>query len=148
MQPHTMPVPDICKFWLRQFPLEFVRVPYGTLAGPARALYGSHRIWKTLKILVWGLYDACTGITRGPCGVLRIILSNHKCTAVSSHTGPVAWCDNENSTGVKFLWALHLALWARNCTGAKNCTGPVVGCDWSISATFIRDLMVYPLGLM
>ena len=36
--------------------------------------------------------------------------SNHKCTAVSSRTGPVAWCDHESSTGVKFLRALHSAI--------------------------------------
>ena len=56
----------------------------------------------------------------GPCGVLRIFRSNHKCTAVSNRTGPVAWCDHENNTGVKFLRALHLASRARNGTGAKN----------------------------
>ena len=107
-------------------------MPYGTLASPAKAPYGSRRIWKILKIPVRGPHDARTGHTRGPCGVLWIIQSNHKCTVVSSRTGPLAWCDHENSTSVKFLRALHSALWARNRTGAKNRTGPVVGCDWGI----------------
>ena len=78
---------------------------------------GSHRIWKTFEIPVWGLYDARTGIARGRCGVLRIIISNHKCTAVSSRTGPVAWCDHENSTDVKFLRVLRSAL--RDRTGGR-----------------------------
>ena len=92
------------------------------------------RKWKTLDIPVPGSYDACTCIARGPCGVLRIIQWNDKCTAVSNCMGPVVWCDHENSTSVKFLWVLHSALRARNRPGDKNHTGPVVGCDWGISA--------------
>ena len=72
-------------------------------------------------------------IARGTRAVLRIIRPNHKCTVVSSRTGPVVWCDHENSTDVKFLRALHSALRARNRTGDKNRTGPVVGCDWVIT---------------
>ena len=64
---------------------------------------------------------------------MRIIQPNHQYTAVSSRTGPLAWCDHENSTDVKFLRALHSALRARNRTGDKNRTGPVVGCDWGIT---------------
>ena len=79
-----------------------------------------------------GPHDAGRGIERGTRGVLRIIRPNHQCTAVSSRTGPVAWCDHENST-VKFLRALHSALRARNRTGDKNRTGPVVECDWGVS---------------
>ena len=106
---------------------------YGTLAGPARAPYRSRRIWKTLKIPLRGPYDARTGIARDTRGVLRIIRPNHKCTAVSNRTGPVAWCDHENSTDVKILRALHAALRAKNRTGDKNRTGPVLGCDWGIT---------------
>ena len=54
-------------------------------------------------------------------------------TAMSSRTGPVAWYDHENSTDVKVLRALHLALRAKNRTGDKNRTGPVVGCHWGIT---------------
>ena len=36
-----------------------------------------------------GPYDAQTCIARGPCGALRVIRSNRKCTAVSSRTWPV-----------------------------------------------------------
>ena len=79
--------------------------------------YGPHGIWKTLEIPERGPHDK--GIARGPCGVPRIIRSNYKCTAISSRTGPVAWCDHENSTGVKFLRARHSTLRARNRTGAK-----------------------------
>ena len=43
----------VCQLWLCQFPYLSVRAPYGTLAGHARAPYGSRRIWKTLKI-PWG----------------------------------------------------------------------------------------------
>ena len=43
---------------------------------------------------------------------------------MSSRTGPVTWCDHENSTGVKFLRALHSALRSRNRMGARNRTGP------------------------
>ena len=61
--PHTMPVQDFCKYWLWQFPYVCVSVPYGTLAGPIRALYMSRRIWKILEIPVRGPHDAHTGIT-------------------------------------------------------------------------------------
>ena len=103
--------------------------PYGTLAGHARAPYGSRRVWKTL-IPVRGPYEARIGIARGSLGVLRIIQPNHKYTTVSSRAGPVAWCDHENSTDVKFLRPLHSALRARNRTSDKNRTRPVAGCDW------------------
>ena len=119
--PNTMPMWDFCQFWLCQFPYMSKRVPYGTLAGHTQALNGSHRIWKTLKIPLWGPYD-----------VLWIIQPNHKYSIVSSCTGPIAWCDHDNSTDVKFLRPLHSALQARNRTGDKNSTGPVVGCDWGI----------------
>ena len=83
-----------------------------------------------------GPYDARTGIARGTHGVLRIINPNHKYAAVSSRTGPVAWCDQGNSTDVRFLRELHLALRTRNRTGDKNRTGPEVGCDWGINDFF------------
>ena len=86
------------------------------------------------------IWDSLAGPVRRPYGhrtgsmwIMRIIWSKHKCTAVSSRTGPVAWCDHDNNTGVKFLRALHSALRARNRTGVKNRTGPVVGCDWGIN---------------
>ena len=85
-----------------------------------------------------GPYDARTGIARGTHGVLRIIQPNHNYTAVSSRTEPVAWCDHENSTDVKFLRPLHSALRARNRTGDKNRTRSVVGCDWGITETLIQ----------
>ena len=133
VRPHTTPVRDFCQLWLCQFPYVPVRAPYGALAGPTRAPYGSRRIWRTFEIPVRGPYDARTGTARGPCGVLRFIWSKHKCTAVSSRTGPVAWCDHENNAGVKILRALHPALRARNRTGVKNRMGSVVGCDWGIT---------------
>ena len=72
------------------------------------------------------------GHRTGSMWIMRIIWSKHKCTAVSSRKGPVAWCDYDNNTGVKFLRVLHSALRARNRTGVKNRTGPMVGCDWGI----------------
>ena len=107
-----------------------VRYPWG----PPRAPYGSCRIWRTLEIPVWGPHDSCTGITRGLFGVLRIIPSNHKCKAVSSRTGPAAWCDHENSTGVKFLWALQTAL--------RGTHGPPYGCRRIWKA--LKILVLYP----
>ena len=71
-----------------------------------------------------GPHVARTGIARGPWGVLWIIRWNHQRTAMLSYTGPVAWCDHENSTGVKFLRALHSTLRARNRTGAKIVRDP------------------------
>ena len=97
-----------------------IRHPCGYRMGP----YGSCRIWKTLEIPVLSPCDARTGIAQGPCGILRIIRSHHKCAAVSSRTGPDAWCDHGNSTGVKFLLELHSDLWARNRVGAKLVWGP------------------------
>ena len=94
--------------------------------GPRTGLAGYEKHWRFP-------YGARTGTARGTRGVMRIIQPNHKYTAVSSRPGPVAWCDHENSTDVKFLRALHPALRARNRTGHKNRTGPVVGCDWGIS---------------
>ena len=95
---NTTPVRDFCHIRFCQFTYLSVRVPHGP-----------RRIWKTLKIPVRGAYDDYTGIARGTRGVLRIIRPNHKCTAVSSCTGPVTWCDHENSTDVKFLRAPHSA---------------------------------------
>ena len=69
----------------------------------------------------------------GTRGVWRIIQPNHKCTAVSSRTGPVAWCKHDNSTDIEFLRALHPALRARNLKGDENRTGTVVGFDCGIS---------------
>ena len=44
----------------------------------------------------------------------------YKWTAVSSCAGPVAWCDHENSTGVKIPTGVSLGpTWARNHTGAN-----------------------------
>ena len=109
-----------------------VSIPLCVRKGVVRHPCGS-RIWKTLKIPLGAPYDARTGIVRGTLGVLRIIRPNHKCTAVSSHTGPAVCGDHENSTDVKILRALNSALRAKNRTGDKNRTGPVVGCDWGIS---------------
>ena len=86
-------------------------------------------------------YDARTGIARGTRGVMPIIQPNHKYTAVSSRTGPVDWCDHENSTDVKFLRGLHSALRAINRMGDKNRTGPMVGCDWGISRWTFQEKM-------
>ena len=122
--PHMMSVRDFCKFWLSQFPYMSVWVPYSTFAGPTWAVDGSCRIWKMLEFPIRGPYDTCMGTARGPCGVLRIMLSNHKSIAVPSCTGPIAWCDHEHRTGVKFLRVLHLALQARNHMGAKNVRVP------------------------
>ena len=93
-----------------------------------------------------GPYDARTGVARGTRGVLRIIRPNHKCTAVSSRTGPVVWCDHENSTDVKFLRALHSALRARNRTDDKNRTGPVVGSDWGIILKQVCKCVIRPVA--
>ena len=133
--PHATPMWDFCKLWFCQFPYESIRMPYGTLAGPARAPHGCHKIWKTLKIPVKGLYDALTGIARGPCWVLRIIRSNQKCTAMSSRAGPV---DHESSTGIKFLRALHLA-YGREIVRAG--AGPVIGCDWCMRHYWACDYL-------
>ena len=129
VRPNMTPVRDFCQFWLYQFPYVSARVPCDTLAGPTRAPYGSRRIWKTLKIPLRGPYGHRTGHPWS----LANHWPNHKCTAVSSRAGPVAWCDHENSTDVKILRPLHSALRAKNRTGDKNHTGPVVGCDWGIN---------------
>ena len=110
---------------------------------PLRVPHGPRRVWKTLKISVRGPYDARTGPARGTHVVLRIIRPNHNCRVVSNRTGPVAYCDHENSTDVKFLWALHSALRARNRTGDKNRTGPMVGCDWGIRCHCSQKLFPY-----
>ena len=102
-----------------------VRHPCGSRTGPV----GYEKHWRFP-------YGARTGTARGTRGVMRIIKPNHKYTIVSSRTGPVAWCDHENSTDVKFLRALHSALRARNRTGDKNRTGPVVRCDWGIKRAY------------
>ena len=99
-------------------------LPFATLVGLARAPYGSRRIWTILKIPVWGPHDARTTNARGPCGVMRIIRSNHKYTVTSSRTGPVAWLWPREQHHVKFLWALHSASRARNRTGAKIVWSP------------------------
>ena len=102
------------QFWLYQFPYVSVRVSHGALI-PTRAPYVSCKIWKMLKISLRGPRDARWGIARGTRGVLRIIQPNHKCTAVSSRTGAVAWCDHENSTNVKIPMGASLGL-----TGKKS----------------------------
>ena len=86
-----------------------------------------------------------TGIARGTRGVVRIIQPNPKYAAVSSRTGPVAWCDHGNSTDKKFLRVLHSALRARNRTGEKNRTGPVVGCGWGITYQGWKSLNLLPV---
>ena len=138
LRPNTTPV-DFFQIWLCQFPYVSVRAPYGTLADHARALYGSRWMWKTVKIPVRGLYDARTGIARSTRGVLEIIKPNRMYTAMWSHTRPVACCDHETSTDVKFLQAVHSTLRARNRVGDKNRTGPVVGCDWGIIWAQIKE---------
>ena len=143
VRPNTTPVRDFCQSWLCQFPyVSVIRAPYGTLAGHARAPYGSRRIWKTLKIPVRGPYDARTGIARCSRGVLRIIQPNHKYAEVSSRTGTLAWCDHGNSTDEKFLRGLHSALRARIRTGDKNRTGSVVGCDRHYGQEIIRVIKI------
>ena len=93
---------------------------------------------KNIEVFRAGPVRCPHGPRTGTHRVLRIILQNHKCTAVSNRTGPVALCDHENSTDVKFVRALHFALRARNRTGDKIRTGPVVGCDWGISNQRLR----------
>ena len=124
-----------CRIFAHSGCFNSLTCPYSTLAGPAWAPYSSRRIWKILEIPMQGPYNAHTSITQDPCGVLRIIWSNHQCTAVSSRTRPIAWCDHENSTGVKFLWSLQSALWARNLTGAKMC---MVKYDWGIKWNILK----------
>ena len=90
VRPHTTPVWDFCKFWLCQLPYVSVRVPYGTLVGPARHCAGPLLVRKVIKSIGdfrVGPYDARTKIARCPCGVLSTIWSNHKDTVVSSRTG-------------------------------------------------------------
>ena len=48
VRPNTTPVREFCQFWFCQFPYMSVRLPYGTLAGPA-APYGSRRIRKNIE---------------------------------------------------------------------------------------------------
>ena len=66
---------------------------------------------------------------RGIWKILKIPVRDH----VKPCGARIAWCDHENSNGVKFIRALHSASRARNRTGAKNRTGPLVGCDWDIA---------------
>ena len=107
-----------------------VRHPCGSRMGPHTGPVGYEKHWR----LPCGHGPVlCLYGHRTTRGVLRIIRPNHKCTAVSSRMEPVAWCDHENSTNVKFLRALHSAIRARNRTGDKNHMGSVVGCDWGIS---------------
>ena len=69
-------------------------------------------------------------VLHGAVLILQFIWKKCKRAAVSSCKKPVAWCDHQNSgTSVKFLWVLHLALWAGIRTGVKNGAGPFVGCD-------------------
>ena len=134
---------EFCQFWLYQFPYASIRLSYGAFAGPARAPYGSRRIWKTLKIPLRGPYDARAGIARDARGVMRIIRQNHKCTAAPSSTGPVAWCDHENSADVKFLRARHLALRARNRTDIVR--GPWLDVTEALRTTYdsFINLLIY-----
>ena len=107
-----------------------VLIPLRVRKGPARAPYESRRIWKTLKIPLWDPYCARTGITWGTRGVLRIIRPNHKCTAVSSRTGPVAWCDTRTDvkilralrTGDKKSYGAHGWMWLRHYTAVHVTT--------------------------
>ena len=132
--PNTMPVRDFDQLWLCPFPYVSVRAPYGTLAGHARALYGSRIIWKTLNIPLWGRtmpLRASHGVPVESCELFNQTISMQTCQSVS-------WCDHGNSSDVKFLWTLHPALRARNRTGDKNRTGSVVGCDEGIIYIFIE----------
>ena len=95
---NTTPVRDFYKLRLCQFPHVSVRVPYGTLAGAARDRTGPVGIEKHYIFS----YGARTTPARGPRGVLLIIRWNHKCAAVSNRTGPVVWCDHENSNILHF----------------------------------------------
>ena len=96
-----------------------------------------------MNIPVWGLYHARTGIARGTRGVLRIIQPNHKYVDVSSHMGPVAWCDHGNSTEVKFLRAFRSALRTRNRTGDKIVRGPWLDVTEALVETvFINHKMI------
>ena len=104
--------------------------PWGRRTAPLRVKHGPRTgIWKSLKIPARGPYGHRTGYPWSPANYST---KPYKYADVSSHTGPVAWCDHGNSIDVKFLRAFHSALRARNCTGDKNRTGPVVGCDWGI----------------
>ena len=98
VRPNTTPVRDFYKLRLCQFPHVSVRVPYGTLAGAARDRTGPVGIEKHYIFS----YGARTTPARGPRGVLLIIRWNHKCAAVSNRTGPVVWCDHENSNILHF----------------------------------------------
>ena len=108
-----------------------VRGLYGTLAGHARAPYRPSRMWKSWRFLC-GAHTMPVQASHGVPVESCEWFNQTKHTAVSSRTGPVAWCDHGNSTDVKFLRALHSSLRARNRTGDRNCMGPVVGCDWGI----------------
>ena len=143
VRPNTTPGWDFCQFWLYQFPYVSVRVSYGALVGPTWAPYGSRRIWKHWRFPCG--VRTMHGHRTGTRGVLRIIRPNHKCTVVSSRPGPVAWCDHENSTDVKFLRARHSALRARNRMGDKKHTGPVVRGDWGITEICGRHPVVFSL---
>ena len=155
------------QFWLYRFPYVSARVSYvGVLGCPT---WVSARVslwvlgcptWVSARVSLWvprGLRMGPVGYEKhwrfpcgahtvpvwGTCGVLRIIRPNHKCTAVSSCTGPVAWCDHENSTEVKILRALHSALLAKNRTGDENRTGP-----WLDVTEALRHLQVEWLPIL
>ena len=61
----------------------------------------------------------CEKHCKFPCGARTTPARASHGVSVKSRTSPVAWCDHENNTDVKFLLALHSALRPRNRTGAK-----------------------------
>ena len=95
--------------------------PCGSRTGPV----GYEKHWRFPCRVRTTPVRASHGVHVESCELFDQSISVQPCQAV---TGPVAWRDHENSTGVKFLRALR----ARNRTGAKNRSGPVVGCDRGI----------------
>ena len=69
---------------------------------------------------------------------------SHTCTAVSCRTGPVAWCDHENSTDVKFLRALHSALRARIVQVIKIVRGPWL----DVTEALVRKVPIWRYDLL
>ena len=86
-----------------------------------------------------GPYGARTGIAQDPCGVLRIIRSNHKCSAVR---GPrsLMWPQEQHRRKIHTGDSLGRA--GEKSYGCQNRAGPVDGCDWGIRKSHRGHCMI------
>ena len=93
-----------------------MRVTHSSLMGPV----GYEKHWRFPCGACTMPVRALHGVSAGSCELFDQTISMQTCQAIR---GPVAWCDQGDSTDVKFLRALHSDLRARNRTGDKNCMG-------------------------